>query len=182
MGMMPHCSGFLCDGWLKNFRHQTRNRSHVFWCIWCMMPVSRVLAGREDTLQLVTLPLISVCDFFTCNIFQPQGCSWGTFGGGAVGDLCLNGWGLEPVSGHRHTRAVNRVQDRTAQKGFVKSAILEVLVVATTQVGMFKNNIRWLQHWMSRQLKLVNPYNIGINQQRISMLVTLVLQKTTFLT
>ena len=48
--------------------------------------------------------------FFTRDIFQPQGCSQGTFGGGARGDVCLNGLGLKPVSGHRDTGAVNRAK------------------------------------------------------------------------
>ena len=40
---------------------------------------------------------------FTCTIFQLQGCSQGTLWLGARGDVCLNGRGLKPVSGHpRH--------------------------------------------------------------------------------
>ena len=41
-----------------------------------------------------------LCDLFYSRHFQPQGCSRGTFGGGAGGDVCLNGRGLKRVPGH----------------------------------------------------------------------------------
>ena len=49
-----------------------------------------------------------LCDLFSRDIFQPYVCSRGTLGGGAGGNVCLNGRGLKPVSGYRDTGAVNR--------------------------------------------------------------------------
>ena len=72
----------------------------------------RVLAGREDTLELLTLPLIDMfVTFFNRDILQSQGCSRGTFGGGARGGVCLNGRGLKPVSEHRDTGAANGARE-----------------------------------------------------------------------
>ena len=84
-----------------------RNETRVFWRICydlCTTVVSRVLAGRGGTLWLVDLLLIDIFVLcFTRAIFQPQGCSQGTLWLGARGDVCLNGRGLKPVSGHpRH--------------------------------------------------------------------------------
>ena len=72
-----------------------RDESYVFWRICydqCTTLVSRVLAGRGGTLWLVNLLLIDTfVIFFTCASFQPQGCSQGTLGSGARGDICLDG-------------------------------------------------------------------------------------------
>ena len=57
-----------------------------------------------------------LCDLFTHDIFQPQDCSRGTFGGVIRGDVCLNWQGLKPVSGHRDTGAVNRARNRSKAK------------------------------------------------------------------
>ena len=74
------------------------------------MLVSEVLAGRADTLRLVTLPVIRIfVIFFPRDIFQTLGAHGVHSAAGlAGGGVCLNGRGLKPVSGDRDTGAVNR--------------------------------------------------------------------------
>ena len=81
------------------------------------MVVSGVLAGRRDTLWLVDLLLTDIfAIFFTRAIFQPQGCSRGTLRLGARGDVCLNGRGLKPVSGHPRHRDRKQGSDLPAPR------------------------------------------------------------------
>ena len=72
-----------------------------------------VLTGRRDTLVLICFYLY-LCDrFYSRHISTAGARAHGVhYGGGARGDVCLNGWGLKPMVGHRTTGTMNSALDR----------------------------------------------------------------------
>ena len=80
------------------------------------------------------------CDLFYSRIFQSQGCSRGMSGG----HVCLSGWGLKPVSGHRDTEAVNRAQTSRGQTTHCQGKIFYTVLCGPGHYGFteFERNLR----------------------------------------